>query len=216
MTTGLPPFSAASISDLAGSMPPITSTTMSTSGRVTSACASAVSSARSIPAARRCPTRRTAIPASSSRAPTRRARSSACSVSSRATSDPTTPQPSRATLQASGDGSRLAEVTRRPGEQVVQGLRGGRSVRAAPARDRDHGRARRRGCSCWPATGSRRRWRRTASRSPGARSDGRYACRTTMSPLSQCLPTTRDSIGGAADGAGGQRAQRRRRRTARS
>src|SRR5580704_12939515 len=77
-------------------MPPITSTTMSTSGRVASAYASAVSSDRSIPAARGCPTRRTAIPASSSRAPIRRARSSACSVSSRATWEPTEPQPSRA------------------------------------------------------------------------------------------------------------------------
>ena len=28
---------------------------------------------------------------------------------------------------------------------------------------------------------------------------GSQACRTTMSPLSQCLPTTRDSIGGAAE-----------------
>ena len=37
MTTGLPLFSAASSSDRAGSMPPITSTTMSTSGRVASA-----------------------------------------------------------------------------------------------------------------------------------------------------------------------------------
>jgi hypothetical protein len=34
VTTGFPLFSAASISDLAGSIPPITSTTMSTSGRV--------------------------------------------------------------------------------------------------------------------------------------------------------------------------------------
>ena len=113
MTTGLPFFSAVSSSDLAGSMPPITSTTMSTSGRVTSAYASAVSSARSIPAARGWLNRRTAMPASSSRAPTRRARSSACSMSSRATSDPTTPQPSRATFSV---GRVLGgAVIRRPG-----------------------------------------------------------------------------------------------------
>ena len=51
MTTGLPAFSAASSSERAGSMPPITSTTMSTSAGSTSADASAVSSAGSIPAA---------------------------------------------------------------------------------------------------------------------------------------------------------------------
>ena len=35
----------------------------------------------------------------------------------------------------------------------------------------------------------------TASRSPGARSAGSQQSRTTMSPLSQCLPTTRESAG---------------------
>ena len=39
----------------------------------------------------------------------------------------------------------------------------------------------------------------TAIRSPGARSAGRWMSRTTMSPLSQCLPTTRESIGSALD-----------------
>ena len=36
----------------------------------------------------------------------------------------------------------------------------------------------------------------TASRSPGATSPGRNSSLTTMSPLSQCLPTTRASTGG--------------------
>src|SRR6478735_4761089 len=39
----------------------------------------------------------------------------------------------------------------------------------------------------------------TAIRSPGAMSDGRNASLTTMSPLSQCLPTTRTSIGSASE-----------------
>src|SRR5947208_8735101 len=38
----------------------------------------------------------------------------------------------------------------------------------------------------------------TASRSPGTTSAGRNVSRTTMSPLSQCRPTTRASTGPAA------------------
>ena len=77
-------------------MPPMTSTTMSMSPRVTRASASAVNSAGSTggrPRSRPDGVRR--CPASSSGRPTRAARSSACSVSRRATSLPTTPQPSR-------------------------------------------------------------------------------------------------------------------------
>ena len=39
----------------------------------------------------------------------------------------------------------------------------------------------------------------TAIRSPTATSPGRYASLTTMSPLSQCLPTSRHSTEGALD-----------------
>jgi hypothetical protein len=39
----------------------------------------------------------------------------------------------------------------------------------------------------------------TASRSPGARSPGSHASFTTTSPLSQCLPTTRASMGAASE-----------------
>ena len=45
----------------------------------------------------------------------------------------------------------------------------------------------------------------TATRSPGRTSPGRNSSLTTMSPASQCLPTTRDSVGGAVGGAGGER-----------
>ena len=46
----------------------------------------------------------------------------------------------------------------------------------------------------------------TASRSPARTSPGRYSSLTTMSPLSQCLPTTRDRTGRYAGRARGQRA----------
>ena len=39
----------------------------------------------------------------------------------------------------------------------------------------------------------------TASRSPGWTSEGSHRSRTSTSPLSQCLPTTRHSAGGASD-----------------
>ena len=44
----------------------------------------------------------------------------------------------------------------------------------------------------------------TATRSPGRTSPGRNSSLTTMSPASQCLPTTRASTGGASERAGGQ------------
>ncbi len=97
VTTALPDPSAVSSSDLAGSMPPITSTTMSMSPRLTRAVASVVSSPGSTATPRVRPGRRTATPATSSGAPIRAARSAAWSPISRYTSEPTMPQPSSAT-----------------------------------------------------------------------------------------------------------------------
>src|SRR6478735_2137535 len=89
------------MSDRAGSMPPMTSTTIS--ARVTSSSASVVNNAGSTPsAARSRPARRTAMPTISRGAPTRAAMSSACSTSRRATAPPTTPAPSRATRNGWG------------------------------------------------------------------------------------------------------------------
>lgn len=65
--------------------------------RLTRAVASVVTSAGSMPSRTR-EGRRTATPASSTGAPMRAARSSACVVMMRATSEPTTPQPSSATF----------------------------------------------------------------------------------------------------------------------
>src|SRR5262245_48093307 len=80
----------------AGSMPPMTSTTMSAvAARL---FASVVNSARSISGARGRPGRRTAIPISSRGVPMRAARSEPCKRSRRATSVPTAPHPRRATL----------------------------------------------------------------------------------------------------------------------
>src|SRR5262245_21392015 len=78
-------------------MPPITSMTTSMSPRVTSAWASVVNNSRGRSTFRTLSIRRTPTPASSSGAPTRATRSLACSWRSRATSLPTTPQPSSAT-----------------------------------------------------------------------------------------------------------------------
>ena len=132
---------------------------------------------RSIPAARGCPTRRTAMPASSSRAPMRRARSSACSRSSRATSDPTTPQPSRATFSVGRAASESEAVESRSSdvqaEEVVHGLAAEDYGRAGAA-PRPPRPGAGRGCSCWRGTGSRRRWRR---RPAGRRWPGRTAAR---------------------------------------
>src|SRR5690348_3310700 len=78
-------------------MPPMTSTTTSMSPRLTSAVASVVTRSGSMPSRTR-DGRRTATPASSTGAPILAARSSACVVMMRATSEPTTPQPSSATF----------------------------------------------------------------------------------------------------------------------
>src|SRR5215475_7036781 len=99
VTTALPAASAVSSRDRAGSMPPITSTTMSTSSRPARATASVVISPGSTATARARAGRRTATPATSSGAPTRASRSAAWSPSSRYTSEPTMPQPSSATFK---------------------------------------------------------------------------------------------------------------------
>jgi hypothetical protein len=104
VTTEAPCSMARRMSPRAGSMPPITSTTMS--ARVTSSSASAVNSAGSTgtsgrgrrAAARRCRRARAG-------APTRAARSSACSTSRVATAEPTTPQPSSATRRGARPGA---------------------------------------------------------------------------------------------------------------
>src|SRR6478609_5062900 len=83
------------MNERAGSIPPITSITRSMSGRDTSAWTSVVNRLRSSPG-RSLSSRRTPMPTRSSGRPIRACRSAACSVSSRATSEPTTPQPSSA------------------------------------------------------------------------------------------------------------------------
>src|SRR5215217_4700893 len=104
VTTEAPCAIACRISERAGSMPPMTSTTRS--APVTRSLASVVNSSAGTPlAARSRPVRRTAMPTSSSRRPTRAASSSACVVNSRATCVPTTPQPSNATRSGSPAGS---------------------------------------------------------------------------------------------------------------
>jgi hypothetical protein len=85
------------MSDLAGSIPPITSTTTSMSPRVTRPIASVVKRSAGMSTSRGRSIRRTATPTSSTGAPTRATRSPACSESNLATSDPTTPQPRSAT-----------------------------------------------------------------------------------------------------------------------
>ena len=103
MTTDAPPAIARSSRVRAGSMPPMTSMTMSAPS--TSVSASSVRSARSIDGsrARRRPGRR-CRPARALR-PTRAARSSDWSDSRRATWVPTTPQPRSATRSADGAGT---------------------------------------------------------------------------------------------------------------
>ncbi len=83
MTTDLPEFSAVSSSERAGSMPPMSSITMSTSGRDTSAAASVVSRLDGTGTRRARLVSRTATPTTSSAAPARAARSADCSVSRR-------------------------------------------------------------------------------------------------------------------------------------
>ena len=147
MTTDLPAFIAASSSERAGSMPPMTSITMSVSGLATSSTASVVSSARSIPAARcRC-SRRTAIPVTSTGAPILAVRSAACSRSSLTTCEPTTPQPSRATFSGLFRSVAPRWLLPSPGAVPSPGVQPDQasivsrrtSTRAAPSPHRRHG-----------------------------------------------------------------------------
>ena len=85
----------AAISSLAGWMPPINSTTMSTSGRSTSAAASLVNSSLAIAAPRGRATSATAMPTSSRVRPDRLAMSSPWVINSSAKAPPTLPQPKR-------------------------------------------------------------------------------------------------------------------------
>ena len=98
---------------------------------------------------------------------------------------------------------RSAEVG---GQQVVQRLPAYDDPGLAVL-DRDHRRPAGRGCSCWPSSGSRRRCPGTATRSPGATSPGRNSSLTTMSPASQCLPTSRVISGRGVGGAVGEGAR---------
>ena len=98
VTTALPDRSAVSSKERAGSMPPMTSTTMSMSSRLTRPGASVVIRPGSTVTPRVRPGRRTATPATCTGAPTLAARSAAWSPISRYTSEPTLPQPSSATF----------------------------------------------------------------------------------------------------------------------
>ena len=91
------------MSSLAGSMPPMSSTTRS--GSVSSSAGrSALSSSGRIPGRSR-EASRTPTPVTTSRAPTRASRWSACSSSSRTTWAPTVPPPSTTTDNFSGGGA---------------------------------------------------------------------------------------------------------------
>ena len=100
-------------------------------------------------------------------------------------------------------------------QQVVDGLAADDQARPARRGPRPPAGAADQVVAGWPSTGSRRPWPAPRAGHPAATSAGSHASRTTMSPLSQCLPTTRASVGGASRGPRGQRARRSRRRTAR-
>ena len=201
-------------------MPPMTSTT--TSARSTSDSASAVSSARSTTASRSASTSRTATPTSSrrrtdARAPGRRLRREQPhhlraddaaaedgdaqgrvgghgrghgTASSRIGRErPQDRGASRLSGRAVRAVGRSAEVER---QQVVLGLAADEHPRRRRRRRRPPAGAAR-GCSWTPSTARRRPSPATASRSPARTSAGSWTSCTTMSPLSQCLPTTRAS-----------------------
>src|SRR5579872_1010344 len=96
VTTSLPAASACIISLRAGSIPPNSSTTMSTSGRATSAALSRVINDDVIPIDLSGSRLRSAMPMSSSGAPNLRSRLAAFLCSSLTTPVPTVPHPSRA------------------------------------------------------------------------------------------------------------------------
>src|SRR6266545_4882754 len=101
VTTGLPSRMARRMSERAGSIPPITSTTTSTSGSVTTSAASPLMRVGSTAGSRLRVTSRTATRCNAIDTPARSRTGVACSTSSRATPVPTTPQPSIPTLSAS-------------------------------------------------------------------------------------------------------------------
>src|SRR5918999_496458 len=93
VTTGLPERRASRIELRAGSTPPITSTTISTSGSPMTSSGSSVRRSGSRGTSRGLPGRRTATRRTSSRRPARRSMSSLRSASRRITAEPTTPHP---------------------------------------------------------------------------------------------------------------------------
>ncbi len=97
VTTGLPALRASRISWRAGSMPPMTSMTTSTSGSLTTEAASLVNRSRDRSTPRSLEALRTATRVISRRRPVRDSMPSACSWTSCTSADPTVPQPSRPT-----------------------------------------------------------------------------------------------------------------------
>ena len=197
-----------------------------------------VNSAGSTPrSARSRPARRTAMPTSSSGAPTRAARSSACSVSSRATAEPTTPQPEQRDAQRLRRGHsrrsstaceslpsvrvagrslfRDPDIARTPdrtvidveGEQVVDRSRGARSP--GPRRPRTATTGGRGAWLYWLAmlTGSRRRCPGRRAGRPARRRRAGTRRARRCRRSRSACPTTRASTGGAVERAAGQRAR---------
>ena len=98
VTTDLPFFSAVKINSLAGDIPPITSIIKSMLGSFTTDCASSVIRLEDMPS-RFTEVSRTATFTNSSSAPARDAKSALFATISRATCEPTVPQPSIPTLR---------------------------------------------------------------------------------------------------------------------
>src|SRR5580658_5850820 len=109
--TDLPAPRAASSRLRAGSIPPISSITMSTSGRVTRLAPSVVIRLRSTGTSLGNCGSLTATPTTCRGAPALACKSADCSVSSRYTWDPTVPQPSSATFSGSRSAALRAPVT---------------------------------------------------------------------------------------------------------
>jgi hypothetical protein len=94
VTTGLPAFNACVMSVRAGSIPPITSTTMSMSGSATTLSASSVNTSAGRGTSRRFDRSRTATRVISIATPARCSTRSALPSINRASGPPTFPQPS--------------------------------------------------------------------------------------------------------------------------
>src|SRR5688500_7858424 len=125
----------------AGSMPPITSTTTSTSSRATSPAASVVSRPSGTSTSRGASSRRTATPTSSTGTPTRAAMSSCCSASSRTTWEPTAPQPSTATFKVRFPPSLMSDT--HIGRQQVGDSLSSQHGESLPVPNSDHRRTQR-------------------------------------------------------------------------